>query len=153
MMISAKNNFHLEVGFQFRFFLFWETRNKAKQKICFAKFCLFHETIKTAKFCFVLFCFVSSKVKFRFVLYFFSCFVTWIPFTFVKFHIFSCFAFWGQESYFFLIVRFSAASRAHGLWLIQLRLVGWPLIVYNCFIVLISYAYHIFDVFVVHFRK
>jgi hypothetical protein len=43
-------------------FLFCETRNKAKQKSCYAKFRLFRETTKTAKFRFV-----SSKAKFRFV--------------------------------------------------------------------------------------
>jgi hypothetical protein len=82
----------LRIGFPFRiFFLFRETRNKAKQKICFAKFCLFRETIKTAKFRFI-----SSELNFVSFCNFFSCFVSWIPITFVKFHIFSCFAFLSQ---------------------------------------------------------
>jgi hypothetical protein len=39
----------LEVGFPFRIlFLFRETRNKAKQKNCFAKFRLFLESVSNA---------------------------------------------------------------------------------------------------------
>jgi hypothetical protein len=65
-----------QVGFPFRIlFLFRETRNKAKQKDCFAKFRLFRETQKNAKFRFVSFRFVSSMVKFRFVSKVFSGFV------------------------------------------------------------------------------
>jgi hypothetical protein len=43
------------------FFLFRKTRNKAKQKNCFAKFRLFRETKNSE----ILFCFVERKISFR----------------------------------------------------------------------------------------
>jgi hypothetical protein len=58
--ICMASQYSVRIGFTFRIiFLFRETRNKAKQRSCFAKFRLFCETQKTAKFCFVSFRLVS----------------------------------------------------------------------------------------------